>query len=140
MTAIIWTNVTDVAADVAALNLPVAVQTAVLLHVNTALDVTLFGTGDDTDPRLYLCRVNLAAHIAITMGSGAFGPSGPALEDQAGSLMTQYANTVAVSSNPYDTTSYGRTYRMLIKPLGGPRSMSGFIPPIGWYPGSGYGC
>lgn len=136
MTLIAWSDVMLVCkADAAAMAaLDPIVQNGILAHVNNALDVTLFT--DETDPRLYLARCYLAGHFAMPSILGAIGPAGPVLQDGAGSLSSQYASTVAVSNNNYDTTTYGRAFRALIRPLGGGIvvSMGGpvSIPGSGW--------
>lgn len=102
MAAITWTDVTNHAAELA--SVAVGAQTDVLGHVNTALNVTLFG--DETSPRLKLARIYLAAHLG-TMGNLG-GVSGPVSSESAGGLSVSYA--VWMTNSLLASTSYGRAY------------------------------
>ena len=116
MAAITWTNVTDVTADLAAVSVPA--QNAILLMVNEALDVRLFGNGE-ADNRLFLARVYLAAHYGAVEIAGSNGPAGPLVSESAGGLASAYAVPESSGDPALDTTSWGRAYKLLTRPMGG---------------------
>jgi hypothetical protein len=102
MASITWTDVTNHAAELASVS--AGAQTDILAHVNTALNVTLFG--DETSARLKLARIYLAAHLGTMANLG--GVSGPVSSESAGGLAMSYA--VAMTRSNLGITSYGRAY------------------------------
>lgn len=119
MAAIDWNAVTAVAAGLT--KVPDDARTVILSHVNTALDVRRFSYGE-TDPRLRLARIYLAAHFATVSlpSSGASGPAGPVTSESAGGLSRSYGQLSASDTDPLlEFTSYGRMYRLIMRPLRG---------------------
>lgn len=121
MAAITWDDVTDIAAALASVA-PDA-QTIYLLFVNEALDVRLFPNGE-TDNRLKLARIYLAAHYAASdiaaNASGGAGAAGPVTAESAGTLSRSYASMTTSTSDPLlESTSYGRLYRLIMRPMRG---------------------
>lgn len=122
MAAITWDQVEDFASEAG--DVPVAAQTAILAHVNTTLDVTLFPLGED-DPQLTLTRIYLAAHMAAGAipGTGSGGPAGTVTSESAGGLSRSYgtagAGSAVLSSSLWGGTEYGRKAAALIRLVAG---------------------
>jgi hypothetical protein len=113
MASIVWSNVTDLASGHSAVS--ANMQTAILAHVNTALDTAIFNDGE-SDPRLFLCRVYLAAHF----GEGALpasggGAAGPITGRTQGDMSISYGFSSFGTASDFDTTSFGRQYLSLIQ-------------------------
>lgn len=86
----------------------VAAQIAILAHVNTDLDVSMFdGEGG---PMTRLARMYLAAHFGTQIGAGA--SAGAVVSESAGGLSRSYAS-VASSESSLGSTAYGRLYLSL---------------------------
>ena len=127
MAAITWQQVVDFASEAA--DVPAAAQTAILAHVNTTLDVTLFADGE-SDPQLTLTRIYLAAHFAAgaVPGTGSGGPAGTVTSESAGGLSRSYgsagAGSSVLSSSLWGSTEYGRKAAALIRLVaGGPHDI-----------------
>ena len=117
---ITWQDVTALATEHG--ETPLDAQTAILEHVNTALNV------NKLKPKaLRLARISLAAHLATmiapassgdTSGSGTV--AGPIVSERVGDISRTYA---AVSTAVADVesgiglngTEYGQTFAMLIR-------------------------
>ncbi len=112
MAAILWTDVTALAPELATVGVPA--QTIILEHVNSALAVDLWG-GEEA-VRLKMARSYLAAHFGAQVGAGGAAAAGPVVAESADGLSRSYANLFAMmGSDPlYDATSYGRQYRLLV--------------------------
>lgn len=119
MASIIWTDVTGFAPEVSTVT--VAAQTAILAHVNTALDPAYFG--GEEHAALKFARILYAAHLGTTSKRGASGAVGPVVSESLGPASRQYGWTGAVSgSKDFDSTPYGRELRQLMRgsPYRGP--------------------
>lgn len=124
MAAITWSDVTTIAAPELS-GLAVAAQTAILVWVNAAFDVTVFDGEDGAKTKL--ARVYLAAHIGTLIlptsagGSGG-GVSGPVSSESAGGLSRSYAVAVASSGGTtaenLSRTGYGQLLLLLINTSG----------------------
>lgn len=129
MTAIIWSNMTDVLSTndaLAVAGVPLSLQTPILATINNKFDTRLLPLGE-ADPQLYLMRVYYLAHLLMTGAFGAFGgAAGPVTQEAAGTMSRQYAVSGSANSDALlDTTSYGRIYHSLIRGLGGPFAVGG---------------
>ncbi len=112
MASIVWANVVDFAAPLSSVD-PDA-QTAILAHVNTVLDVSLFG-GED-GPTTRLLRIFMAAHMATTTATEEAGAvAGPVASESAGGISRSYANLSTPSDDDLKTTSFGRAYLSLVR-------------------------
>lgn len=109
MAAIAWTDVTDVASQLSAVG--PAAQTAILLFVNTTLNVQLLG-GEDS-PRLKLARTFLAAHIGelVRRRDQQAGPVA-SKSVSASSLSVSYASMA--NGDALSSTSYGGLYKLML--------------------------
>lgn len=119
MAAITWTDVTDIAAELASVG--TNARTKILAFVNEALDETLFANGE-ADSRLHLARIYLAAHFGsgALAGSGSSGPAGPITSESAGGLSRSYGSmAAAVAGGLVSGTWYGNQYLALIRPVAG---------------------
>ncbi len=114
---ITWLDVTAVAADLA--SVPVAAQTDILDHVNTTLQVDLFG-GEES-PKLRLARIYLAAHHGtVAVRSDTAGPVQS--ESEEGVSVTYGGGVSIVGSDPLlDSTRWGQAFRQLCR-TGAPRA------------------
>lgn len=108
MAAITWTDVTNHAPELSTVT--AGAQTDVLAYVNAALSVSLFG--DETSPRLKLCRVLLAAHLATLEAQR--NTSGPVTAAAAGGLSRSYG--ALASRSIAGTTGYGRAFLASLPP------------------------
>ncbi len=112
MASITWTDVTNHAADLSTVT--TAAQTDILAHVNTVLNVEMFG--GETAPMLKLARVYLAAHYGAVWGQGAAGAAGPVVSEGMGGLQRSYAWS-AMTGDPdsLSSTAYGKAFRSLVR-------------------------
>lgn len=108
MAAIVWSDVTGLAAELA--TFPAAGQTAILGAVNTLLNVASFD--GENGPITKLARMYLAAHLAA---SAALGGTGPLISETEGSLSRGYA--IPSGHGAFATTTYGSMYWMLLRPV-----------------------
>ena len=113
MATITWTDVTDIAPEHTAV--PVSMQTAILLYVNTVFNENVWG--DKCTMGAALC----AAHMATTFYvRGSSGAGGPLIQEMVGQMQKQYANATPADTDPLlDTTNYGKMYRMVLNSLPG---------------------
>ena len=114
MAAITWNDVVAHVSGLTGAAVSTTAQADILSLVNTTLNVT--GWGGETSPRLKLARVYLAAHYGTLAAEGAFGPAGPAKEEEVGDLRVVYAVPALTGGDPLlDTTAFGRAYRALAR-------------------------
>lgn len=117
MAAILWSDVTDTAADLAVVS--ANAQTAILAFVNEALDTRLFANGE-SDNRLKLARVYLAAHYGAIDAGGSGGPGGPLASESGGGLARTYAVLTTSTTDPLlELTPWGKAYRLIMRPMRG---------------------
>lgn len=119
MAAIDWAAVVALASSLSSVS--DEAQALILAHVNTALDTRRFAYGE-CDPRLTLARTYLAAHMGSSSlpGAGTTGAAGPVTSESAGSLSVSYAQIMdSASDSLLDTTSFGKLYRLVMRPLRG---------------------
>lgn len=117
MAAITWTDVTAIAADLSTTS--AAAQTMILAMVNEAIDTRLFPNGE-TDARLKLARVYLAAHYAASGLGGSGAAAGPVTAEAAGTLSRSYASITSSTTDPLlESTTWGRLYRLIMRPMRG---------------------
>lgn len=88
------------------------VQTDVLEHVNAYLNVACFG--GESDIRLRLARVNLAAHFGTLFSSGNAG-HGQVLSEELGDMKRQYGKQAMFADSEYGSTKYGRMYLTVLR-------------------------
>ncbi len=108
MTAIAWTDVVDIAAELA--TVAIGAQTMILAHVNTTLVVKLFG-GEES-PKLKLTRCYLAAHL------GTLGPRvGIVTSESELDLAIGYTiPPLPPGDDPFwARTAYGLAYRSMVR-------------------------
>jgi hypothetical protein len=105
--AIAWSNVTDVAPELAT-GVPTALQVALVALANDEID------DDVLEARADLARAYYAAHFATLAKRGDV--SGTVVGESVGDISTQYGNNSPVGSDPlFDTTSYGKAFKLLAK-------------------------
>lgn len=111
MAAIDWTAVIAHAPELAAVSSQA--RTEILAHVNTALDVEVFG-GEDA-PKTRLARIYLAAHLgAGVANSGGSTSVGAVTSESAGGLSRSYGQAAVVATASLGSTSYGQAYLALV--------------------------
>jgi len=104
-----WTNVTAIAAEL--VDVPIAAQTIVLDYVNEALNESMFSTA-----ALKLARIYLAAHIGTSSLPGGGTATGAVVSESVGGISRTYdAITAAADGSGFDATTYGTTFRFLIR-------------------------
>jgi hypothetical protein len=108
MSAIVWADVVNHAAELS--GVAAGAQTDILAHVNTTLNVSVFG-GEDS-PKLKLARIYLAAHIATLQSLG--GSSGEIQSETVGGVSYTYAPG-STTGGSFESTSYGQQYSALIR-------------------------
>lgn len=109
MASIVWS---DVEAHAPALSTVASgAQTDILAHVNTILNVSLFG--GESAAKLKLARIYLAAHSGTLSLLGASGASGPVTKDKAGGLERSYATASPTLGTDYSTTIWGQLFIQL---------------------------
>lgn len=113
MAAITWPDVVAIAPELGTLG--ATAQTMILDHVNTALNVRVFG-GEES-PKLRLARVLLAAHYGTVAMSGGAVIAGPVTSESAGGLSRSYATTFATDAfgGPWGSTTYGQSFAALVR-------------------------
>lgn len=113
MAAITWPDVVAIAPELASLS--VTAQTLILDHVNTALNVSVFG--GEASPKLRLARVFLAAHYGTVATTGGAVLAGPVTAESAGGLSRSYATTFATDAfgGPWGSTAYGQSFAALLR-------------------------
>lgn len=114
MAAIIWTDVTNHVAGLSAI--AVAAQNDILAHVNSALNVTVFG--GEASGKLKMARIYLAAHFATLANLGASGAAGPVTQTKLGDAAIGYSSPSTTSNSQYASTAYGQMYLVLLKTTG----------------------
>lgn len=107
MSAIVWSDVVVHAAELS--TVAAGVQTDILAHVNTTLNVSVFG--GESSPKLKLARIYLAAHMATLQTLG--GSSGEIQSESVGGVSYTYAGGGGGSN--YEATSYGQQYYALVR-------------------------
>lgn len=114
MPDIVWQDVLDVAADVAALT-SLGAQTKILAYVNQKVDPDQFGrsVGGIDDPTYVLARCYLAAHLALTTLRGG-SQAGPLTSETEGGVSASYAFITYLRSPLLMTTVYGQQFARLV--------------------------
>lgn len=107
MASIVWADVVNHAAELSSVDTDA--QTDILAHVNTTLDVRVFG-GEDS-PKLKLARIYLAAHMATLQTLG--GSSGDIQSESVGGVSYSYG--AAADASDFSSTSYGKQYSALVR-------------------------
>lgn len=110
MAAIIWTDVTNVAPELASIS--VGAQTLFLAVANTALKVSVWG-GEES-PRLKLGRVLFAAHLASPTASGTGGSGGPVRREEVDDIVREF-QTQGSAAGTLGATTYGAMLRTLMR-------------------------
>jgi len=114
-TDITWSDVEEVATELADDVVTPGAQALILGYVNKALSVKKF-----TDEALKLARVNLAAHIA-TMSAAESDVTGGAtagavVSESVGGIARTYAAIgAAAGGTSLDDTSYGSVFAFLVR-------------------------
>lgn len=107
---ITWADVTARAPELSAVAL--ATQTAILADVVLLVNIKAWGAKYD------LACTYLAAHMGTISRNGGLGPVGGIESENTGRVSRSYAAPPA--SDPYwDRSSYGATYKALLKTLPG---------------------
>jgi hypothetical protein len=105
--AIVWSNVTDVAPELAS-GVPAGLQTTLVALANSELD------DDVLEGKADLCRAYWAAHFATIAKRGDV--PGSAISESIGDVSVMYGNTTPMGSDPaYDATPYGKVFRLLVR-------------------------
>lgn len=107
MSEINWDAVVAFAPELSDVNIDV--QAYLLAHVNTTLNVAVFG-GEES-PKLRLARIYLAAHMATGMLLGA--SAGEIQSETVGGVSYTYSGAAPVSS--FESTGYGKQYAALVR-------------------------
>lgn len=108
--SITWADVVKIAPALSTLS--VETQTLVLAQVALMLNAKQFGT------KLDMASTYLAAHMGTIVKNGGNGPGGPISAESTGRVSRSYA--VPPASDPYwDKTSFGQTFRWVMKTLPG---------------------
>lgn len=110
MAAIVWADVVAFAPQLS--TVASTVQTDILAHVNTALNVVTFG--GESAPRLRLARIYLAAHVGTVTSGGGSAAAGPVTSESDGTISRSYAS-VSTAASDTESTSYGQMYAHLIR-------------------------
>lgn len=111
MAAITWTDVTQFASGLAAVD--ATAQTAILNYVNNVHDVDLFG--GESGPMLHLLRIYLAAHLgSATALSTGTSSTGYVASETAGGLSRTYIYPHLTSMTALQSTAFGREYSTLL--------------------------
>lgn len=121
MASIVWADVTAIAPTLSTVG--AAAQALYLAFANEAIDIRLFNNGE-TDNRLKLARIYLAAHYAssgvLADASGGAGVAGPVTAEAAGTLSRSYASmTASATDSGFASTEWGRLYRLIMRPMRG---------------------
>jgi len=115
MSAITWANVVDFDSSLSTVNSNA--QTAILAHVNAALNLDAFDGEDGYRTRL--ARIFLAAHLGASAvpGSSSAGAAGPIVSESGGDgLSVTYAVTAAATSgSSMSETKWGRKYLEMVR-------------------------
>lgn len=115
MAAIIWTDVTDIAPELATVG--VGAQTKLLAYVNMALDVATWG-GEDSF-QLMMGRIYLAAHLATANRLAGSGAVGAVIREKVDGLEREYArSSVTSGGDGLDSTTYGSQFKAIRDTLG----------------------
>jgi hypothetical protein len=107
MSAIVWDDVIAHAPELSGVDEDA--QTDILAHVNTTLNVAVFG-GEES-PKLRLARIYLAAHMTTLMTLGS--SSGDIASESVGGV--SYSASSTTSTGSFDTTGYGKQYQALVR-------------------------
>ena len=118
MASIVWSDVTDYAAELS--TVVAAVQTDVLEHVNSYLKVSCFG--GETHIKLKLARVNLAAHFGTLFSAGS--AHGQVTSEKLGDMSRTYGAQAMFADSEYGSTKYGRAYLTILRTA---NSRGGFV-------------
>lgn len=106
---ITWNDVTALAAEL--VDVPVTAQTIILAYVNDALNESMFG-----EHALKLARIYLAAHIGTGSLPGGGTATGAVVSETVGGISRTYdAITAAADGSGFDATTYGTTFRFLVR-------------------------
>ncbi len=104
--AILWTDVSDLAPELA--SLAIAAQNAILVYVNAAFDESKFKT-----EALKMARVYLAAHLGTLTRLQGMAIAGPLIEESDGRLMRKFA-VLTAENTTFGGTSYGELLQFMI--------------------------
>lgn len=107
MSAIVWDDVVNHAAELSGVNGDA--QDDILAHVNTTLNVAVFG--GEGSAKLKLARIYLAAHMATLQILG--GSSGDIQSESVGGVSYTYGGSTSTSE--FNATSYGKQYTALVR-------------------------
>src|SRR5262245_57483522 len=120
MTAIVWADVTGMfPSDAVLAAVPVSAQTNLLSHVNTELSATFFG--GESAIKTKLARIYLAAHMAVTGGSGSSITVGPLVSEKLGPIEQTFSDKYPPNMNfggpvgIHGSTTYGRLFDELVR-------------------------
>jgi hypothetical protein len=122
MTAIVWTDVTDVAPAMST-GVPVGFQTKILAYVEEVVNPAAFG-GEDSITFL-LARSYLAAHYAALYKMGTFGAQGPVTSQSEGGVSQSFASVMPQADSSLARTNYGDAFLTFVRRSGYARS--GFV-------------
>lgn len=113
MTAIVWTDVTAHAAELADVGL--AAQADYLSLANTFLNVSMLDGEDGA--RTKMARIYIAAHFATLDRLRGTSVAGPVVSESRGGLSRSYANLtqMSVASGLFGQTTYGQNYATLVR-------------------------
>lgn len=114
MADITQSDVLAFAPELAAANISVTAQTAILAYVNY-FDPSAFDE-DDTGPTFYLARVYLAAHLETITKRGGSGAVGPLVAQSIGGVRRSYG-LIAGQAGIYalGTTLYGMEFLSILQ-------------------------
>lgn len=104
-----WADVTAIAPELD--DVPLAGQSVILSHANTALDEGAFD-----HEQLRAARAYLAAHMGTLTHRGGDGPGGPIESEDIPGMTLSYSVPSPAGTDPLlDRTPYGQMYRYLVR-------------------------
>ncbi len=106
---ILWTNVTDEAAELAT-GVSAGAQFALLDYANTKIDVT--GLDGEDGRKTFLARVFWVAHIATLLKRR--GVAGARTAQSAGGVSESFTLPQMTNLGPFSQTSYGILYATIV--------------------------
>ncbi len=124
MTAILWQDVVDHAAELANPKVAIGAQATLLDWANNLFNLRVWG-GEESSA-LKLARIYAVAHVATLIKIGGGGSkAGPVTSESEGGLSRSYALITAITSGAGDpnwsATAYGRAYLTLLSGRAGAR-------------------
>jgi hypothetical protein len=113
MAAITWDSVVDFAPGLS--TFPADGQDAILEEVGSCFNAANFVDGE-ASPKLRLCRIYYAAHLATMASQGASGAAGPIVMEMIDRMQRSYATpSGGVIFDGLDGTSFGKMLRALVR-------------------------